>query len=128
VIWLQARDENTKFFHHFANNWNSINTIWGIEKLDGTRVSPFVEMEEGVHHLSSQFKVESKSTIDVIVRVASFFPRFIDQEENRSLMAEISKEELLNNKIVGLDERPIEFFWGMFQLHWMLSSKGGGIF
>jgi hypothetical protein len=31
-IWLQAGDENTKFFHRYANKRKNINSIWKIDK------------------------------------------------------------------------------------------------
>jgi hypothetical protein len=95
AIWLQAGDKSRKFFHHFANNRKTVNTIWGIDRMDRTRANSFSELFEGVHHFNSLYKVETKASIDVILKVTSYFPRFIESDEKRTLMAKITKEELL---------------------------------
>jgi hypothetical protein len=45
-------------------------------------------------HFESSSKVDSRVNIDTIIKVASLFPRFIIQEENKKPMEEITKDEL----------------------------------
>jgi hypothetical protein len=55
--------------------------------------------------------------------LAQLFPGFVEEEDNRSLMEEVSKEELKEalhsfqkEKILGLDGWPIEFFLGIYDV------------
>jgi hypothetical protein len=40
------------------------------------------------------FKAEERASIVEVVRLAQLFPRFVEEEDNRSLMEEVSEEEL----------------------------------
>lgn len=90
--------------------------------MNGTKANSFSDIvEEGVHHFRTLFKEDSRATIDVILRVASHFPLFIDQKDNRNLMVEISKEELLGilhsfqkDKSLGSNGLPTEFYLACF--------------
>jgi len=95
ALWLQAGDENTKFFHHFANGRNLFNTIWSIDRRDGTKETSFGDIaHEGTLHFESLFKSDSRVNIDTIIKVVSPFSKFINLEENKKLVEEITKEEL----------------------------------
>jgi len=57
-----------------------------------------------------------------IVRVSLFFPSFVGEDENRSLMEEVSKEDLKKvihvfhkDKSLGPKGWPIEFFIGLYE-------------
>jgi hypothetical protein len=90
--------------------------------VDGTIVSSFTDMAiEGVHHFRTFFKEITRTIIDVILKIVSIFLRFINHEENRNLMVEISKDELLNivlsfqrDKNPSPDGLPIEFLLGCY--------------
>ena len=41
AIWLTCGDDNTSFFHKFANHRKNINSIWKIEGDDGLSVEGF---------------------------------------------------------------------------------------
>ena len=49
----------------------------------------------GVSHLKSIFSAQQVSSIAEIIKIAGFFPRFVDQEGNESLLKEVSTHELL---------------------------------
>jgi hypothetical protein len=56
ALWLQAGDDNTKNFHGYANYKKNINSIWKIEREDGTWEINFKEtVEEGVDYFSSLY-------------------------------------------------------------------------
>jgi hypothetical protein len=89
ALWLQVGDENTKFFHRYANCRKNINSIWKIDKGDGTWATNFKDMAfEGVNHFSSLFKISNSKIlwrlwINVIVHVvkildfiSSYFQRY----------------------------------------------------
>jgi hypothetical protein len=123
-IWLQVGDENTKLFHHFANGRKLSNTIWSIDRLDGSKASSFEDIaKEGTTHFKSLLKVDPGANIDSIIRVLNLFPRFISPEENTRLVEEISMKELKKtlhkfqkDKIMGLDGFSIEFYTGCFEI------------
>jgi hypothetical protein len=41
ALWLQVGDNNTKFFHQYANFRKKLNTIWEIKASNGSMVSYF---------------------------------------------------------------------------------------
>jgi hypothetical protein len=47
-----------------------------------------------VEHFSEIYKEESRVTIVEVVRMTSFFPNFVSEEDNNRLMEEVSKDEL----------------------------------
>jgi hypothetical protein len=44
ALWLQDGDENTSFFHHFANGWKLSKTMWSIDIIDGSKASSFEDI------------------------------------------------------------------------------------
>ena len=46
AIWIKEGDNNTKFFHNFANNRRNLNTIPTIKNMNGVMVSSFKEKAE----------------------------------------------------------------------------------
>jgi hypothetical protein len=62
---LRNLNENTKLFHRYANCRKNINSIWKIDKGDGTWATNFKDMDfEGVNNFSSLFKEDTHATID----------------------------------------------------------------
>jgi hypothetical protein len=122
-LWLQARDENTIFFHHFANSIKLHNTIWLVDVSEGTKASFFEDItHEGTSHFESLFKVDPRVNIDTIIKVGILLPSFISLEDNKKLMEEIMKDELeriihnfQKDTIMGLDGFPIDFYKGCFE-------------
>jgi hypothetical protein len=118
-------DDNTKFFHHVANGRKQKNTIWAIQRNDGTMATSFEDIAAiGTSHFKNLFKAEQRSTIEAILKVASLFPHcFVDQDQNESLMAEVTEEELQRtlhsfqkDKSLGPDGLPVEFYSGTFEI------------
>jgi hypothetical protein len=67
------------------------------------------------------YKAENKATIEEVIRMVQYFPRFTSEEDNRMLMEKVTVEELkvlLNSfqkdKSLGPDGWTIEFFLGFF--------------
>jgi hypothetical protein len=100
------------------------NTIWEIQRSDGTMATSFEDIAVvGTTHFKDIFKEEQRSSIEAILKVASLFPSFVDQEQNESLMVEFTEEELQRNlhnfqkdKILGPDGLPVEFYSGTFDI------------
>jgi hypothetical protein len=56
-LWLQVRDENTKFFHHCSNGRKNRKAIWNIGKEDGSLASSFGDIAfKGVSFFKSLCK------------------------------------------------------------------------
>jgi hypothetical protein len=54
-------DDNTKFFHHVANGRKLKNTIWAIQKNDGSMATSFEDIAAiGTSHFQNLFKAEQE--------------------------------------------------------------------
>jgi hypothetical protein len=122
--WIQNGDENTKLFQDYAKGRKMENTIWILKDSFGRKITSFEDQAQlGSQHLKKIFIAKGRVTIDVIVQMALLFPRFLEEEYNRSLMEEVSKDklkEVLHSfqkyKSPGPDGWSIEFFVGLFDL------------
>jgi hypothetical protein len=80
ALWLKAGNNNTKYFHHFANLRKNINTIWDIKKEDGSLALSFEEKSKvGVHYFQNLFKATRGSPIQTILQVVKKFPRVFNE-------------------------------------------------
>jgi hypothetical protein len=77
----------------------------------------------GKNYFQNLFKVETQASIEEVVQVAQYFPRFVDEADNRLLMEEVTEKELLEvlhsfqkDKIPGPDGWTIEFFLGCYEV------------
>jgi hypothetical protein len=124
AIWLDKGDDNTKFFQAYAKGRKMANTIWSLKDPEGRKISSFEGMGRiGKEYFQSLFKVDQRVSMVDIVRMDLFFPRFVGEDENKSLIEEVTEEELkevLHNfqkdKIPGPDGWTIEFFIGLYEL------------
>ena len=48
----------------------------------------------GVNHFKSLFKAPAEASIAEAMRVAQFFPLYIDEEGNNNIMEPVTKEEV----------------------------------
>ena len=79
AIWLSSGDENTKLFHAYAKGRKSHNTIWEMNDDRGHKASSFDELSSmGFNHFKSIFSAQQVSSIGEIIKIAGFFPRFVD--------------------------------------------------
>jgi hypothetical protein len=84
AIWLESGDENTKFFQAYAKGRKNVNTIWHLKDQYGNLETSFEGMSLlGKNYFQNLFKVDNQATIEEVVKVAQFFPRFVEEEENR---------------------------------------------
>eukprot|EP00253_Pinus_taeda_P019452 PITA_19452 len=123
AIWLQAGDDNTKFFQNYAKGRKNSNTIWEMEKANGDKARSFEELASlGNSYFKNLFKQPEEATIAEVIRATQFFPRFIEEEGNDSIMAPVSKEEvedilksMQKDKSPGPDGWTVEFFHHFFE-------------
>jgi hypothetical protein len=72
-----------------------LNTIWSLNYYFGSFVYSFDGLAHlGKRHFHNLFKEDERVTIVDIVRMAYFFSRFVNVEDNISFMEEVSKEEI----------------------------------
>jgi hypothetical protein len=124
AIWLGKGDENTKFFHAYAMGRKAMNIIWHLQDNQRAEISYFDGLANfGKTHFQSLFKAREGSNLVDIVRMALFFPRFVDDEDNRDLYAEVFEDELkwiLHTFQKDKSHRPdgwrIEFYLGFFDV------------
>jgi hypothetical protein len=74
-VWLKEGDNNTKFFHRYAQYRKAQNIINEIKGMDETFVSSHKEMvEAGFDFFSSLFKEKPGCPIEEILKVVDLFP------------------------------------------------------
>jgi hypothetical protein len=118
AIWLKSGDENTKFFQDFARGRKNLNNIWSLNDPTGRRLSSFEDLAQmGCNHFKDLFKAPPRINIQDIIQTALYFPKFVEEEDNRDLMVEVLEEELQEvlssfkkDKSLGPDGWSIEFF------------------
>jgi hypothetical protein len=99
-----------------------VNAIWKIELQDGSKVKPFPDITEaGMRNFKNLFKEPDEANIGKVMKIVSLFPKHIDDQMNKDLDEEVTKEELkavLNSfkkvKSPGPDGWTVKIFWGFY--------------
>ena len=95
VPLYKAGDENSKFFHQFAKGRKAINTIWELENDDGTSATTFEQLaQKDITHFKDLYKAPQQSSLTEIIKVATLFPRYVDQNSTKDLLALVTFGEL----------------------------------
>eukprot|EP01018_Ginkgo_biloba_P032610 Gb_14068 [translate_table: standard] len=124
AIWLQQGDQNTKYFHNYARFRENQYTIWELTGREGNKVRGFKDLAAfAVQHFNELFKEPDRINIGEIIKVVTYFPRMVGNEDNAILFREITKEELLvvlnalqKEKSPGPDGWSVEFYLDFFEL------------
>jgi hypothetical protein len=119
---MEKGDKNTKFFQAYAKGRKLSNTIWSMKNSQAQEVFTFEELARlGKIHFSSLFKADNWSSMENLVRSTGYFPGFVDEDTNKGLMEEVTKDELKEvlhgfqkEKTPGSDSWSLEFFLGFF--------------
>lgn len=93
-----------------------------MKKNNGERARSFEDLTSlGVDFFKNLYKATEEISIAEVIRVAQFFPRFIEEEGNDSIMAPVTKEEvedilksMQKEKSPGPDDWTVEFFPTLF--------------
>ena len=95
ALWLLCGDDNTPFFHKYANYKKYINSIWKIADDEGNMVEGFESIAgAGVHHFESLFQEDTNLHLPEILKIADNYPSSISEEENYDLMIPITLMEI----------------------------------
>jgi hypothetical protein len=63
------------------------NIIWSLKNSFGGKFTSFEDLAQlGFQHFKILFTAKGRITIDVIMQMALFFPRFVEEEDNMTLM------------------------------------------
>lgn len=124
AIWLTEGDNNTKFYHKFANGRKAINTIWELRDQQGHTITNQQNLARlATEHFSGIYKAPGNVNILEIMRVAELFPRYVDQENSEELLKEVTMDELeatlkwfKKDKSPGPDGWTIEFYISFFDI------------
>eukprot|EP00253_Pinus_taeda_P004777 PITA_04777 len=124
AIWLTEGDNNTKFFHKFANGRKAINTIWELHNAQGQLATTQQDLARLANeHFCNIYKAPRDVNILEIMGVEKHFPRFAQQEDWENLTMEVTKEELevtlkwfKKDKSPGPDGWTIEFYIDFFDI------------
>eukprot|EP00253_Pinus_taeda_P033651 PITA_33651 len=124
AILLTEGDNNTKFYHKFANGWKAINTIWELKDQQGHTISNQQNLARlATDHFRGIYKAPGNVNILEIMRVAELFPRYVDQENMEEILKEVTMDELeatlkwfKKDKSPGPDGWTIEFYISFFDI------------
>jgi hypothetical protein len=96
VVWLKEGDNNSKYFHRYAQERKAQNTIGEIKNCNGELVSAHPEMAEaGVGFFSTLFKENLGCPIEENFKVVGLFPNKIMEDMNKFLPEKVSEKETL---------------------------------
>jgi hypothetical protein len=124
AIWIQSGDQNTKFFHHYANHRRNQKHVWEISDETGYMHTGQGELkEEAVNYFKFFFKASGHPSTTEQVKVVGLFSRLVNVEEARSLHGPVNLGELKEvlslfkkDKSPGPDGWTVEFFTHFFDL------------
>jgi hypothetical protein len=91
ALWIDVGDQNTKYFQNFARSKSNNNSVWKLTNRDSNKVRGFHDLANlRVHHFKEIFKEPNRE------KVASYFPIFVNEEENNILYKPMTKEKLMS--------------------------------
>jgi hypothetical protein len=108
----------------YAKGRKATNTIWSLKDQEDRPVTSFEGLANmGKKHFQTLFKDDRRANLADIIKLALYFPSFVDEEKNQNLYAEVTEVELKDtmqsfqkDKIPGPDGWSIEFYLGFFEL------------
>lgn len=124
AIWLKEGDDNSKFFHKFANGRKAINTIWKLTNEQGIGLDTFSQLATlATSHFKQVYQAPPNATLAEVIRVAQLFPRFVNQENDMDLNREVTLGELeatlkwfKRDKSPAPDDWSVEFYLAFFHI------------
>ena len=123
-MWLNSGDDNTSFFHKYANYRKNINSIWNIADDRGNMVEGFDSIVgDRVNHFETLFQEDKNLSLPDSMKIAKNFPSFVYVEDNDDLMASVTINKLQvvlvlckNDKSSGPDGIHVEVYRALFDV------------
>eukprot|EP00253_Pinus_taeda_P020757 PITA_20757 len=120
----KSRDDNSKFFHSYANSRKVSNTIWKLPTPAGDMADSFNKIAcLGISHFRELYRCPPEANLPDIFQVASHFPRFAEEEDVELLSAPVTTGELegilkwfKKDKSPGPDGWTIEFYLAFYDI------------
>jgi hypothetical protein len=96
AIWINKGDKNTKFFHKFATQRRSQNTIWDIVDDVGVRQSVDYEIKKiTLKHFKHQcIEIVAEDTYSQI-KVLEHMPKFFNETKSDEIGKGVMLEEVI---------------------------------
>eukprot|EP00253_Pinus_taeda_P023046 PITA_23046 len=124
AIWLTEGDDNTNFYHKFANGRKAINSIWELRDEQNQQITSQRNLASStIDHFKGIYRAPREANILEIMRMAEKFPRFFLQDESEDLIKAVSMEELEStinwfkkDRSPGPDGWTIEFYIAFLDL------------
>jgi hypothetical protein len=124
AIWIEKGDKNTRFFHRFASQRCSQNTIWDLTDEEGNLISTDSELKNmAFNHFKAQYRAFDSENIDTQLDVLKNVPRFFNEDDNVDIGKPVSITELKETinimpkeKSPGPDGWTHELFHNFFEI------------
>lgn len=124
AIWLKAGDNNTCFFHKYANQRRLRNSIWDLQDSHQEVISGSVALKKtAIEHFNKIYSTDSAISIESQLDTIKHFPRYFSEEDYVEVGKLVTKEEVhleLNlfaaDKSLGPDGWTVELFRHFFDL------------
>lgn len=124
ALWIQAGDENSKFFHSYTKGRKASNTIWKLPTPDGGTADSFNKLAHlGISHFRDLYKSTREVNLPDIINVENHFPRFVEEDDIEALNDPVTMQELegilkwfKKDKSPGPDGWTIEFYLAFFEV------------
>ena len=95
AIWIQAGDENTKFFQQHANGRKAANTIWELTDRNGFTASTHDQLSVlGSRHFTNLYRASANINLPEILCITQNFKLFVEQEQQDDLNSPVTMGEL----------------------------------
>jgi hypothetical protein len=94
-IWIEKGDKNTSFFHKFASQRCSHNTIWDLTDEEGNIISTDLKLQKmAFKHFKAQYRAIDSENIDTQLNVLKTVPHFFNDEDNVEIGKPVTIAEL----------------------------------
>ncbi|XP_060964189.1 uncharacterized protein LOC133033466 [Cannabis sativa] len=122
-LWLQAGDQNTKYFHSCASNRKRTNQIVCLKNDDGT----WVDWDSGLRDVMAKYYMELFSTSNPNwQRVIDCVHGIVSEDQNRDMLLPVEEHEVRKALFQMHPDKspgPDGFNPGFYQKHWDIVGK-----
>ena len=93
-VWLEARDNNTIFFHKYSNQRRISNSIWEMKNSVGEVINEHRSLNiKVVNYFKDIYNQDSRFNLDEQIKVLKNFLRFFNEEEGSKVGDKLDLKE-----------------------------------